>query len=701
MRFTSGRISHACALAVAAALVLLSACSSEPKQTDASRSTPPPNEAPAPTATHDSIALDGKGTSESEQQPGTSVYPGTGQFVAEPKAGATTRPSGGEGFQVSFVDTEIAAVVGSVLGEALGLRYSIDPQVKGTMSLQAARPLSHAELLPALEAALRLQGFALVESDGGYTVMPLKDAPRRASRLRSATAEGRGFGIQIVSLKFTSAAEMEKVLQPLAPEGGIARVDEARNLLLLAGSSEEIARMREIVETFDVDWLAGMSFGMFTLQYVDARTAAGELLEVFGDPKSPLAGLVRLVPIPRLNALLVVTPQPKYLADVETWIKRLDVGGTTPGRRIYVYDVQNGKADDLASSLNRILSLSGETDASDGGQPTGSGVGVAASQSGSVLGSAGGVALAPQRAGDSAATALDTAALKIVPNEENNSLLILATPSEFSVLESALKRLDVQPRQVLIEASLAEVTLTDELRYGVQWTYLGGDGPITLSESPSGGISSQFPGFSYLFTGRTDIRAVLNALESITDVDVISSPKLMVLNNREASLQIGDQVPIAVQSAVGVTDPNAPIVNAVQFRDTGVILKITPRVNKNGLVLLEVAQEVSDVVPTTSSGIDSPTIQQRKISSTIAVRSGETIALGGLIRDNRSRTRSGVPYLARIPLFGAFFRSTDKSTRRTELIIMITPRVIRDDEESAVVMDELRNEFKALERAFR
>lgn len=700
MRFTSGRISHACALAVAAALVLLSACSSEPKQADASRATPPPNGAPAPTATHDSIALDGKGISESEQRPGTSVYPGTGQFVAEPKAGATTRPSGGEGFQVSFVDTEIAAVVGSVLGEALGLRYSIDPQVKGTMSLQAARPLSHAELLPALEAALRLQGFALVESDGGYTVMPLKDAPRRASRLRSATAEGRGFGIQIVSLKFASAAEMEKVLQPLAPEGGIARVDEARNLLLLAGSSDEIARMREIVETFDVDWLAGMSFGMFTLEYVDARTAVGELLEVFGDPKSPLAGLVRLVPIPRLNAILVVTPQPKYLTDVETWIKRLDVGGTTPGRRIYVYDVQNGKAGDLASSLNRILSLRDETSVTDIGQSVGSAAGAVAVQSGAAVSRTGGN-LASLRQRESAGTALDTGALNIVPNEENNSLLILATPSEFSVIESALKRLDMQPRQVLIEASLAEVTLTNELRYGVQWSYLGGDGPITLSESPSGGISPQFPGFSYLFTGRTDIRAVLNALESITDVDVISSPKLMVLNNREASLQIGDQVPIAVQSSVGVTDPNAPIVNAVQFRDTGVILKITPRVNRNGLVLLDVEQEVSDVVPTTTSGIDSPTIQQRKISSTIAVRSGETIALGGLIRDNRSSTRSGVPLLARVPLFGGLFRSTDKSRRRTELIIMITPRVIRDDEESAVVMDELRNEFKALERAFR
>jgi general secretion pathway protein D len=287
--------------------------------------------------------------------------------------------------------------------------------------------------------------------------------------------------------------------------------------------------------------------------------------------------------------------------------------------------------------------------------------------------------------------------VRIVPSPENNALLINATPTEYSVIESALKRLDTRPIQVLIEASLAEVTLTDDMRYGIQWSYLAGDGRLTLSESSAGTINSTFPGFSYLFTGRPDIRAVLNAIESLTNVRVISNPKLLVLNNREAQLQIGDQVPITVQSSQGTVGENAPIVNSVQFRDTGVILRVTPRVNKSGLVILDVSQEVSDVVPTTTSGIDSPTIQQRKFNSTVAVRDGETIALGGLIRETKSNSGSGVPLLRRIPWLGELFGSTVRGTRRTELIVLMTPTVIQNADDSAELLEKLKQDFHGLQ----
>ena len=221
---------------------------------------------------------------------------------------------------------------------------------------------------------------------------------------------------------------------------------------------------------------------------------------------------------------------------------------------------------------------------------------------------------------------------------------------------------------------------------------------MVLSESGNGSVSPSFPGFSYLFTGRTDIRAVLNAIESLTNVRVISNPKLLVLNNREAQLQIGDQVPVTVQQSVSTGDDNAPIVNSVQFRDTGVILRVTPRVNKSGLVILDVSQEVSDVVPTTTSGIDSPTIQQRKFNSTVAVRDGETIALGGLIRETKSNGGSGIPGLRRIPVLGELFGSTQRTFRRTELIVLMTPKVIQSAEDSAELLRKLRQDFRALER---
>ena len=186
----------------------------------------------------------------------------------------------------------------------------------------------------------------------------------------------------------------------------------------------------------------------------------------------------------------------------------------------------------------------------------------------------------------------------------------------------------------------------------------------------------------------------------MTKVRVISSPKLVTLNNHEAQLQVGDQVPVTTQSSVSTTTTDAPIVNSVAMRDTGVILQVTPRVNKNGLVQLDISQEVSNSIPTTTSSIDSPTIQERRFSTTVVVKNGDTVALGGLITQNETRSHSGVPYLSRVPLLGALFRDTDDTKTRTELILLITPRVMRDDSEFQAVMDDLRNEFRSLKKVF-
>jgi general secretion pathway protein D len=722
----------ALSVAIAGSISLtLSGCGAGPLRV------PQPGHAPvsqnAPVASSSAIQLPEPPAAPVARQ--GSVYAGSGQLVAAPGSHAPppAPASSGNGIQLAFTDVDITQVVASVLGEALGLNYSIDPSVKGTMSLRSSRPLSPEELLPALEAALRVQDLAIVESKGTYHVVPIKDAPRRVTSVSPPSGRKQaGFSIQIVPLQYTSPLEMEKILQPFAPPGGVIKVDEARNLLLIAGSSQELDTMLDVIQTFDVDWLAGMSYGFFGLNYVDAKTAVSELSEIFSDPKSPLAGVVRLVPLTRLNTILVITPQQKYLQSVETWIKRLDIGGTSAGRRIYVYDVQNGRAEDLAKSLNRILSLpTGGEDSTQGQNgytgfsPTaGSGYGVGPSSMGSVFGAnssfnmgggspgssgypvAAGLTNSPMNysqngpAGSQNNTA-KAGDLRIVANNDSNSLLVLATPAEFGVIEAALVRLDSPSRQVLIEASLAEVTLTDQLRYGVQWNYNGKKGPITLSDSPNGQVSRSFPGLSYLFTGSTDISAVLNALEAVTKVRVISSPKLVTLNNHQAELQVGDQVPVTTQSAVSVATAGAPIVNTVQMRDTGVILQVTPRVNKNGLVQLDISQEVSNSIPTTTSGIDSPTIQERRLSSTVVVKNGDTVALGGLITENVTTSKSGVPYLAKIPVLGALFRDTSNNKTRTELILLITPRVMRDDDEFQHVMDDLRFEFRTLKPVFK
>lgn len=620
---------------------------------------------------------------------------------------------------LNFLNADVRDVVRVVFDEILKLNYVIDPGVQGNVTVQTVEPIARDAVLPTLEAALRLAGIAIIKNnDGLHRIVAMREAARQSEAVRRPPAwrsSALGYGMQIVPLRYVSADDMQRILEPLAPQGSVVRVDQHRNLLVLAGTQQDLAVMLENVATFDVDWLAGMSFAMFPLRSARAKTLATELNLILGGQDSPISGLVRLISIDRMNAIVAISPRASYLREVEQWIERLDQAGATNEQRIYVYYVQNGRAADIAGVLKTLFAGERPNRPPDGiSEATAT---VPYDPSGIVprLGTPPAPLVPPALSDRTDQTtprrveSLDQAdtrdeglrlgpsaqGVQITADEKNNALVVLATPREYAVIEAALQKLDIIPLQVMIEASVAEVTLTDGLRYGVQYFIREGNGQFVLSDVASGAVASQFPGFSYLFTPGSNIRAVLNMLENVTDVNVISSPQLMVLNNQTATLQVGDQVPVATQSAVSILLPGAPIVNTIQFRDTGVILKVTPRVNEGGLVLLDVSQEVSDVAPTTTSNIDSPTIQQRKVSSTIVIQDGETVALGGLIRDTRRVGKSGIPVMQDIPVLGALFGSRTNDVRRTELLIMITPRVVRNSMEARDITEELRRRVRA------
>ena len=287
--------------------------------------------------------------------------------------------------------------------------------------------------------------------------------------------------------------------------------------------------------------------------------------------------------------------------------------------------------------------------------------------------------------------------LRIVSDARNNALIIYANPKEYELIDQAMQRLDVVPLQVLIEATIAEVTLNNQLQYGLQWFFNSGDSSFAFTTLTSGAVASVFPGFNYVLNA-TSAKVVLSALTQITQVKVISSPELLVLDNGTAHLQVGDQVPITTQSAVSVISPGAPVVNSVDYLNTGVLLNITPRVSSSGLVLLDIDQEVSDVVKTTSSNIDSPTIQQRRIQSSVAVNTGETIALGGLITDHSENTVTGIPVLSNIPILGNLFKTTDNSHNRTELLVLLSPKVIKNTSDARLATSELRQRLKGMQQ---
>ena len=612
---------------------------------------------------------------------------------------------------LNFANAEIREVVDAVLGQALGLSYIIDPRVQGEVTARTSKPIPRQSVIPALENILALNGAALTLDNGIYKVVTLQQA---ATGLTGPTLTTRpeesaqGFSVNVIPVRYASAQALSEVLRPFIGPGRVFRVDTTRNLIIFAGTGPEARDLIDMISVFDVDWMAGMSFALFPVQVADSKAVVSDLETIFLQAgQSPLAGLLRFVPIERLNAVLVISPQAAYLDQVETWIDRLDRGGEGSGRRIFVYHVQNGRAADLAEVLDRIFDIGG----SDREAP---GTGLAPGLTPATLTSEAAPVAPPtavqegqapppasvdgQRISDQTGitTISEGGNIRVIADERNNALVILATAAEYRMIEATVKRLDLIPLQVLIEVTIAEVMLNDTLRYGLQWFFQSGNSAGTFSTLADGAVSSAFPGFSYVFTP-SNARVVLNALTEITDVQVISSPQLMVLDNQSARLQVGDQVPIATQSSVSVTDSNAPVVNSIEFRDTGVILAVTPRVNAGGLVTLEVLQEVSDVVSTTTSDLNSPTIQQRSIESTVAVQSGDTIALGGLIQDRDEESVSGVPLLSDIPVLGNLFKTKSDATRRTELLVLITPRVVRDRREAQDVTEELRKRLSGIE----
>jgi general secretion pathway protein D len=265
-------------------------------------------------------------------------------------------------------------------------------------------------------------------------------------------------------------------------------------------------------------------------------------------------------------------------------------------------------------------------------------------------------------------------------------------------LQQTLAEIDRPAAQVMIEASIIEVSLTNDFRFGVDWSAVGDSGKLTGNSiyNEGGAIAPKFPGFSITYLGG-DIEAAVNALGSRTTIDVVSAPKLITLDNHKARLQIGDQVPIITQTATNTTTSTPAIVSTVEYRDTGVILEVTPRISGDDRVVVDIAQEVSGVAKTVTSGIDSPTIQQRKLASTLVLQDGAVVALGGLISHRSSDSDSGVPGLKDVKLLGNLFKSRSKEAARTELVVLLTVHIMRDPASSNQVTRDLLADMREIE----
>ncbi len=664
------------------------------------------------------IRLDSSDEGDEEAQFDESeTYPGTGVFIDQSAARPRAEPPGEDGeITLNFEGQGIQEIVHAILGHMFEENYVIAPGVSGEVTFSTARPIKRDQVMGVLEMLLRWNGATLIWREGRYHVVPISQAVagNLVPRMDSA-ANARGYEVLAVPLEYVSATKMAELLEPWVKEDAVFNADNARNLLFLAGTQFELRNYLQIIETFDVDWLEGMSVGIFNLERIEVDELLPELEGVFGaEGETPLAGMFRFMPLQRLNAIMVITPNEHYLDEAQKWIKRLDRSSAQGGARLYVYRVKNLEADVLAGYLGDLFGTGGGRS-----RPRESRGSLAPGLERASVSSVSDFQQSRGRdsesrsndnrpAGGGSVSLGEDGGVRVTAVMETNSLLIQASPSEYDGILSAIERLDQEPLQVMIEAQVLIVTLTDQLQYGVSWFLANGGVEDSVPGLPEGFAPSrdanaahfgQDAGFLGTLTrrsvGRNFVSATIDALESVSDVRTISSPSLMVRNNSEASINVGDQLPVQSTRFVGggIGGDTGTIGN-VQYLNTGVILEVTPRVNPGGLVYMKIRQEVSS--PGDAGVGGNPSVDTRTIQTEVAVQSGQTIMLGGLIQEDTTVGKSGVPFLQRVPVLGALFRSTKDNLTRTETLVMITPTVVESTEQLKRVSDDVRSQFRAL-----
>ncbi|KAA8919127.1 type II secretion system protein GspD [Xanthomonas sontii] len=657
----------------------------------------------------------------------------------------------------NFEGESLQAVVKAILGDMLGQNYVIAPGVQGTVTLATPKPVSPAQALNLLEMVLGWNNARMVYSGGRYNIVPADQALAGTVAPSTASpANARGFEVRVVPLKYISASEMKKVLEPYARPNAIVGIDGSRNVITLGGTRAELENYLRTVQIFDVDWLSGMSVGVFPIQSGKAEQVAADLEKVFGEnSKTPSAGMFRFMPLENANAVLVITPQARYLDQIQEWLDRIDSAGG--GARLFSYELKYIKAKDLADRLAEVFGagggnrgdsnaslmpgsqmsqlnggglggFNGSDSSSLGGGSLGSssdslGSSSSSGSSGGGLGN-GSLQLSPRTSGNGSVT-LEVQGDKVGVSavEETNTLLVRSTPQAWRSIRDVVEKLDVMPMQVHIEAQVAEVNLKGQLKYGVNWYFeqavnasstannigFSGGGanlPSAAGRKIWGDIAGAITGSSGLgwtFLGK-NAAAVITALDEVTDVKLLQTPSVFVRNNAEATLNVGTRIPInsvSVDTGLGT----GTTYSSVNYIDTGVILKVRPRVTKDGMVFLDIVQEVSSPgAASTNCGNSAGTstacnvpINTRRVKTEAAVQSGDTIMLAGLINDSTTDGSNGVPYLSKLPVVGALFGQKTQDTNRQEVIVLITPSIVRNPQEARNLTDEYGQKFKAMQ----
>ncbi|MET3346673.1 general secretion pathway protein D [Bradyrhizobium japonicum] len=657
---------------------------------------------------------------------------------------------GGSGYDLNFENAPVATVAKVVLGDVLNVGYTIDPRVQGTVTLASVRPVPKADALYVLENALRMSGVALVRDRTGYRLLPAPEAgPGGVDRSVNAAA---GQGVTVVPLRYVSAQNIFKLLDAFGVKASTMRPDNARNTLIVSGSGSDRATAVDTILSFDADWMRGQSVGIFPVRNSSPEPVIIEIEKIMDSGEGGMSqSVIKFQPISRLNSILVVSQKPEYLKRAQTWIARLD-RSDTDGVNLKSYPLRYGNSKLIVALLNEMLLNQGSASSStldNASSQIAPGAGMSTTSSSNPVASlsalptaAAGAATPVTTPAGSSFSARPTPAAAATPAQDNglggpagggakpglngilqnvritadvtnNAVLVYANQEAQRIVEQTIRQIDRPQRQIAIEATIAEVTLNDQLNYGVQFFLASKQGSISntitgISNSATIGSNTEpasnpvnaaagallgraLPGFNFLIGSENSPRVVLDALHGITNVKVLSNPSLVVLDNQTATLQVGDQVPFSTGTATVLTANNT-VVNTIDYKNTGIILRVLPRANANGNVVLDIEQEISSVAAGSANSL-TPTISQRRVKSSIAVTSGQTVLLAGLISETENRQRQGLPILDSIPGMGDAFSHQTNARNRTELILFIRPTVIKDGVDAHVIAEEMRSKM--------
>jgi len=629
--------------------------------------------------------------------------------------------------ELAFDNADLYEVLDLTLYDLFGLSYMVDPTLKSTVSFHITGDFTEDQFINAFNQALQLNSLSIVRGSGNiYKILPRANSAGSANAPVTVKDDSGLVGdvTRLIRLRYVAAATAATNVTPFLSKGAQIVQDTVNNALLITDTVENISRAVAILGVIDIEYFADLSWQIFPVKEVDAAVIAEDL-----DSVLKAGGLYKrqgvaeasfdIFPIKSMNAILVVTRWPSILTLVQDWLSAMDHISDSD-TNVFVYFAENASAMDLADVLQQVFpgkaavtrSSKSATSSTRKSSSTRSGSGSSSSASGG-LGTTQGTSSSQQRASTPSQskqtivrpTVAGTAAgdvdfagtIEIIPDETNNALVFKASSRDYKRVLTVLKQLDIQPRQVLINVLVAEITLSHSAQYGIQWFLDSSTGggynlqgaldtkDVTRAINTPLGTATGF--FLSLYDPVDFMRGLITALGSDADVNILSSPNILALDNQEANIEVGEDIPTVTGTTTSATEGNT-VTNTVQYRKTGILLTVTPHINSSGLVKMELIQEVSDV-GTYIPDLNNYSFLTRRAETSLVVEDNQTVVMAGLMKSNRSSGQDGIPHLKDIPVLGYLFGNVSKKNTKTELIFLITPHVIKNRKQA----DQIAREF--------